>query len=136
MKKSVKATILVSSISTVLFGAALVGHFIYNKEAFEGQKTHETNFYALSAEKMNGVDHHEMPLVQYDQLEIKFEVKQGTFRLSIKDPDQAICFEGDGKEAPIFVLSVPKNGSYAITVQGHHAKGTVQISKRIPPAID
>lgn len=136
MKKAFKTALLISSISIAVFGAALAGHFIYNKEIFEGEKTHEMYHYALNVTKMNGVDSHEMPLTASDRLEIEFRVLEGSFRLTIKDPDRAICYEGNGKETSSFVLMIAKTGTYAITVKAHYAKGNIQILKRIPPTSD
>lgn len=103
--------------------------FLYSchSEDFKGSQIRNPDAYVLDIEQMNGVDTHVLKPEEGDVLSVVFETYEGTLKLEIRDPDHAVIYEGDGTLINDFTIEVLKSGMYEIRVEGHHAKGIIDM---------
>jgi major membrane immunogen (membrane-anchored lipoprotein) len=125
MKRSTKNSLLLFLVLgiTVLLTACCPKCFI-------GSRTLESGFYRLDIDRMTGKDDLTMELTAGDMLEVQFETVDGSIYLEIKEPDGTILYAGNGKGVTEFAVNIAQSGTYAIHVEAHHAKGTINIQQK------
>lgn len=70
-----------------------------------------------------------MQQAEGDQLQVHLSHDRGNMDVSVgEDGEEPIC-RGAGQENADFILTVPKTGSYQISVAGHRARGEISFSR-------
>lgn len=108
---------------------AIVGLLLYHQPEFAGSRAANPDSYRLDIQRMTGPDTHTLALSAGDTLEIHFETKKGSLHMELQSPDKAVLYEGDGKAATDFTVTVSETGKYTVAVDAHHAKGTISIQR-------
>lgn len=96
---------------------------------FTGNRVANPDSFTLEIERMNGTDRHTMRLSAGDALEVRFVTEAGLLTLEIESGDGTKLYSGNGTELTDFVLNVPVDGDYTITVKAKRAKGEIFVKK-------
>ena len=73
----------------------------------------------------------ELELTEGDQIQVHISHSAGNVDVIVGQNGQEPIYKGTEQENADFILTVPKTGSYRISVTGHRAKGEISFS-RIP----
>mgnify|MGYP004469446113 FL=1 len=79
---------------------------------------------------MTGTDTHTLELEAGDTLQIQFETVKGTLHLTIQAPDGTVLYEGNGKGAADFTVTVPARGAYDVILKARRAQGSIHIQTK------
>ena len=96
---------------------------------FHGSCVKNSDSYTLDIENMNGTDGHTLELQQGDTLQIHFAIEKGSIKLSVTVPDGTELYTGNGTEATDFMVNIPADGVYAISVEARQAAGSLHIQR-------
>ena len=120
-----KLTFVMAAVLLILGLAAFL--IIFNRPGFTGERIKNPNSYTVDIQKMNGTDSHTLYLTAGDVLQVAFKTEQGSLHMELTAQDGTLLYAGNGKEATAFEITVPETGTYTVTVEARHAKGTVHI---------
>lgn len=96
---------------------------------FTGERVKNPGLYRLDTGYMAGTDSHTMALSAGDVLEVHFETRQGTVRLTVTSPDSTELYRGDGGEVTDFTLTAPQTGDYTVSVEAKRAAFTLHVRR-------
>lgn len=132
MKSNVnkKTAIIVIVVFFVVAAISITFPLLYLRQGFDGEITKDANYYSLSAEWMNGASSHSLNLDKGDTLTVDFNVEKGSIYLLIQDPEANAVYSGNGSEVNHFEVNILEKGTYALTVRGNHAKGSLLVYKK------
>ena len=122
-----KWKIAIAVLVLVIVGAA-ASLVIYHQNGFTGVRIKNPDSYTLDIQRMHGKDRHTMTLTAGDVLQVKFKTEKGSLHMTITAPDGAALYTGNGEAATEFELGIPQSGTYTVTVEARHAKGSIQLS--------
>lgn len=122
-------------LSAAFFLIFMIGISVFltacGRNCFVGRRTAGVGFYRLDIECMNGTDWFTMELSAGDALEVQFETVRGSACMEIKEVNGNPLYTGNGRDVTAFTVNIPKNGTYSIYVEAHHAKGTLHIQRKM-----
>ena len=79
---------------------------------------------------MTGTDTHTLEFEAGDTLQIQFETVKGTLHLTIQALDGTVLYEGNGKGAADFTVTVPARGAYDVILKARRAQGSIHIQTK------
>lgn len=122
-----KAKTAIAILILLLVAGLIVFLIVYNQPEFTGKRIKNPDSYMMDIKRMNGTDSHTLKLKAGDVLRTVFKTEKGLLHLEIRDMDGSVLYTGNGKETTDFRINIPETGIYIITVEAHHAKGTVHV---------
>ena len=123
MKRKIGLLVLLLLVAAGLVSGLAFG----DRGTFVGDCVKEPDAYLLDIERMTGADRHALTLDAGDVLQIRFETREGSLRLTIEAPDGSVLYAGNGETATAFTVDAPESGTYAVTVEARQAAGIIQI---------
>lgn len=122
---------IVILVFSMCFACGLIAFAaVCNRPCFRGSRTADAHTYRLEIERMTGTDTHTLELEAGDTLQIQFETVKGTLHLTIQAPDGTVLYEGNGKGAADFTVTVPARGAYDVILKARRAQGSIHIQTK------
>ena len=70
----------------------------------------------------------EMKLTEGDQIQVHIAHTTGNVDVIVGEKGEEPIYKGTAQENADFILTIPKTGSYQISVTGHRAKGEISFT--------
>jgi len=129
MKMGKKISILVLCVVLALIvGFGIRQIVCLNQVTFDGSRVKNPDSYTIEFTRMNMVDEHVMILKAGDELAVDFSIEKGTVNLLIGKEDEPSIYKGNGIDEGSFVITVPADGAYHISVEAKGGAGYVHIN--------
>lgn len=115
-----------------VIAAAVLGFLHYRgRGVFSGDLVKDPDRYTLRFDEMNREDSHSLTLNGGDTLSVDFSIERGHADLVIGEPGEEPVYRGNDIKDGLFDLTIPRTGTYQITVSGKHAKGSIEVYARL-----
>lgn len=99
------------------------------KEAvFNGSRTGDNNHFEMDFTWLNTTYAHDLDMKQGESIHVYTEKKSGEIKIVIKADDGKAIYEGNGDVASEFVVAIPEDGIYTISVTGKKAAGYLKFN--------
>ena len=118
-------------LSAILLAACLLLSGCGEKGAFDGSKISDEMGFRMEYSILDREESAEMMLTEGDQIQVHISHTAGNVDVIVGENGEEPIYKGTAQENADFILTVPKTGSYQISVTGHRAKGEISFS-RIP----
>ncbi len=122
---SARKTVLLPAI---LLAACLLQAGCGKRNAFEGTKTSDETGFRMEYSVLDREESAELELMEGDRIRVHLSNAAGTVDVTVGQIGEEPVYRGTGQENADFILTVPKTGSYQISVTGHRAKGEVSFA--------
>ena len=83
----------------------------------------------MTFSSLTGVRKYVMDLKKSDTLRVHFSLEKGNVRLTIAAKNGEELYRGSGTEVTDFLLTVPADGRYIVTVDADHASGELSVTQ-------
>ena len=98
------------------------------KTAFDGSRTSDETGFRMEYSILDREESAEMELAEGDQIQVHISHTAGNVDVIVGENGEEPIYKGTGQENADFILTVPKTGSYQISVTGHRAKGEISFA--------
>jgi len=99
--------------------------------AFDGSRVSDASGFRMEYGILNHEESADLNLAEGDRLRVSLSHTEGTVDVTVRLAGREPVYRGSGQQNAEFVLEIPENGDYHISVSGHRAKGSVSFT-RIP----
>ena len=118
-------------LSAILLAACLLLSGCGGKPTFDCSKTSDENLFRMEYSILDKEESAELKLTKDDQMQVHISHTAGNVDVIVSQKGEEPIYKGTEQENADFILTIPKTGSYQISVTGHRAKGEVSFT-RIP----
>ena len=101
------------------------------KNTFEGSRTSDEMEFRMEYSILDKEEAAELELKEGDQIQVHISHTAGNVDVIVGQKGEEPIYKGTAQENADFILTIPKTGSYQISVTGHRAKGEVSFT-RVP----
>ena len=116
-----------STICALMLGLSLTA--CGNTPAFNGSRTGNDKEFIMEYSVLNTTDGQELVAETGDTINAKIVVKSGSLSIKMQKDDEAPIYEDSGiTVSNEFEVEIDESGTYAITVTGEKAKGSVSFA--------
>ena len=98
---------------------------------FDGSRTSDGSGFRMEYTLLDRQESAALALTEGEQIQVSISHAAGNVDLTVGQEGEAPIYRGTEQENAEFILTVPKTGSYRITVTGHRANGKISFA-RIP----
>ena len=98
------------------------------KTTFDGARTSDETGFRMEYGILDKEESSEMKLTEGDQIQVHISHSAGNVDVIVGQNGQEPIYKGTEQENADFILTVPKTGSYRISVTGHRAKGEISFT--------
>jgi hypothetical protein len=98
---------------------------------FDGSRIFNETEFRMVYSILDKEESAEMELTEGEQIQVSISHTAGNVDVTVGQNGEEPIYKGSGQENADFTLTVPKSGSYMISVTGHRAKGEISFT-RIP----
>ncbi len=129
MKKKIIIAIIIIAALVI---AGVVGYDKWDRaDRFVGDAISNPDFMYLDFELMNRTEIRTFTYSEGDELLVDFDITKGQVDLLIKERGGEVVFRGNDIQKANFILTIPEDGDYDITVSARHAAGRVTVGRNI-----
>ena len=115
-------------LSTILMAACLLLSGCGEKGAFDGSKISDEMGFRMEYSNLDKVESAELKLTKDDQMQVHISHTAGNVDVFVGQKGEEPIYKGTAQENADFILTIPKTGSYQISVTGHRAKGEISFT--------
>ena len=101
---------------------------VRGKTTFDGSKTSDETGFRMEYSILDKEESVELKLTEDDQIQVHISHTAGNVDVIVGQNGEDPIYKGTGQENADFILTVPKTGSYQISVTGHGAKGEISFT--------
>ena len=98
------------------------------KGAFDGSKISDEMGFRMEYSNLDKVESAELKLTKDDQMQVHISHTAGNVDVFVGQKGEEPIYKGTAQENADFILTIPKTGSYQISVTGHRAKGEISFT--------
>ena len=118
-------------LSAILLATGLFLTGCGKNTAFDGSRISSETEFRMEYSVLDKEESAELQLTEGDQIQVSISHTAGNVDVIVGQKGEEPIYKGTGQENADFILTIPKTGSYHISVTGHGAKGEVSFI-RIP----
>ncbi len=118
-------------LSAILLAACLLLSGCGERSAFDGSRTSDETGLRMEYSILDKEESAELKLTEGDQIQVRISHTAGNVDVIVGENGEEPIYKGAGQKNADFILTIPKTGSYLISVTGHRAKGEISFT-RIP----
>jgi len=126
IKRGITQKIII--LSAILLAMCLMLTGCGGKITFEGFKTSSETEFRMKYTVLDNEESAELKLTEGDQIQVSISHIAGNVDVIVGQNGEEPIYKGTGQENADFILTIPKTGSYQISVTGHRAKGAVSFT--------
>ncbi len=116
------------AIPTILLAICLLLSGCGGKSTFDGSRTSDETGFRMEYSILDREESDELELTEGDQLRVHLSHTAGNVDVIVGQSGEEPIYKGTAQENADFILTIPKSGSYQISVTGHRAKGEVSFT--------
>ena len=124
----IKRGITKKAVTAILLAICLLLSGCGKKSTFDGSRTSDETGFRMEYRILDKEESAEMKLTEGDQIEVHISHIAGNVDVIFGQNGEEPIYKGSGQENADFILTVPKTGSYQISVTGHRAKGEISFT--------
>ena len=113
------------SITAILLAICFLLSGCGGKSTFDGSRTSDETGFRMEYSILDKEESVELKLTEDDQIQVHISHTAGNVDVIVGQNGEDPIYKGTGQENADFILTVPKTGSYQISVTGHGAKGEI-----------
>ena len=113
------------SITAILLTICLLQSGCGGKSTFDGSRTSDETGFRMEYSILDKEESVELKLTEDDQIQVHISHTAGNVDVIVGQNGEDPIYKGTGQENADFILTVPKTGSYQISVTGHGAMGEI-----------
>ncbi len=128
MKKRKKTAVLAVSLGLVILLAGALIFLPRQEVRFDGDRISSAGRFALRFDRMNKTDSARMDFQAGDRLRVSWQIDGGSMDCIIGMEGEDPVYRAAGRtagDAADFIVSIPKEGTYTISVSAKTAKGWI-----------
>ena len=115
-------------LSAILLAACLLLSGCGGKSAFDGSRISGETMFRMEYSILDREESAELKLREGDQIKVHISHTAGNADVIVGQEGEEPIYKGTEQENADFILTVPKTGSYRISVTGHRAKGEISFT--------
>ena len=115
-------------LSAILLAACLLLSGCGGKSAFDGSRTSSETVFRMEYNILDKEESAELKLIEGDQIQVHISNIAGNVDVIVGENGEEPIYKGTAQENADFILTIPKTGSYQISVTGHRAKGEISFT--------
>ena len=116
------------AVAAVLLAMCLLLTGCGENSNFDGSGTSDETGFRMEYSILDKEESAELYLTEGDQLQVHISHTAGNVDVTVGRDGEEPIYKGTGQENADFLLTVPKTGSYQISVTGHRAKGELSFT--------
>ena len=124
----IKRGITKKAVTAILLAICLLLSGCGKKSTFDGSRTSDETGFRMEYRILDKEESAEMKLTEGDQIEVHISHIAGNVDVIFGQNGEEPIYKGTGQENADFILTIPKSGSYQISVTGHRAKGEISFT--------
>ena len=124
----IKRGITKKAVTAILLAICLLLSGCGEKSTFDGSRTSDETGFRMEYRILDKEESVEMKLTEGDQIQVHISHIAGNVDLIFGQNGEEPIYKGTGQENADFILTIPKSGSYQISVTGHRAKGEISFT--------
>ncbi len=123
-----KRGITKEAITAILLAICLLLSGCGGKTTFDGSKTSDETEFRMEYSILDKEESAELELTEGDRIQVHISHATGNVDVIVGQNGEEPIYKGTEQENADFILTVPKNGCYHISVTGHRAKGEISFT--------
>ena len=124
----IKRGITKKAVTAILLAICLLLSGCGEKSTFDGSRTSDETGFRMEYIILDKEESAEMKLTEGDQIQVHISHIAGNVDVIFGQNGEEPIYKGTGQENADFILTIPKSGSYQISVTGHRAKGEISFT--------
>ena len=116
------------AIPAILLAVCLLFAGCGGKSTFDGSRISNETEFRMEYSILDKEEAAEQKLTEGDQIQVSISHTAGNMDVTVGQNGEEPIYKGSGQENADFILTVPKTGSYQISVTGHRAKGEISFT--------
>ena len=124
----IKRGITKKAVTAILLAICLLLSGWGEKSTFDGSGTSDETGFRMEYRILDKEESAEMKLTEGDQIEVHISHIAGNVDVIFGQNGEEPIYKGTGQENADFILTIPKSGSYQLSVTGHRAKGEISFT--------
>ena len=124
----IKRGITKKAVTAILLAICLLLSGCGKKSTFDGSRTSDETGFRMEYIILDKEESAEMKLTEGDQIQVHISHIAGNVDVIFGQNGEEPIYKGTGQENADFILTIPKSGSYQISVTGHRAKGEISFT--------
>ena len=124
----IKRGITKKAVTAILLAICLLLSGCGEKSTFDGSRTSDETGFRMEYRILDKEESAEMKLTEGDQIQVHISHIAGNVDVIFGQNGEEPIYKGTGQENADFILTIPKSGSYQISVTGHRAKGEISFT--------
>ena len=129
IERGIKQKTIILSVILLVMGLLLTG--CGRKNTFDGSRISNETEFRMEYSILDKEESAEMKLTEGDQIQVHISHITGNVDVIIGQKGEEPIYKGTAQENADFILTIPKTGSYQISVTGHRPEGEVSFT-RVP----
>ena len=118
---------------TIILSAILLAMYLLltgcgRNNTFEGSSTSDETGFRMEYSILDKEESTELKLTEGDQIQVHISHTTGNVDVIVGQKGEEPIYKGTEQENADFILTIPKTGSYQISVTGHRAKGEISFT--------
>lgn len=94
---------------------------------FDGDRVCNSDEYCLKFSRMTKTDTHELSMKETELLHCVWDIEKGEVSIIIAMDGEDPIYRGSHIDTADFLVAIPKDGSYKITIEAKNAAGVIDI---------
>ena len=115
-------------LSAILLVICLLLSGCGGKSTFDGSRTPDETGFRMEYSILDKEESAELKLTKDDQMQVHILHTAGNVDVIVGQKGEEPIYKGTAQENADFILTIPKTGSYQISVTGHRAKGEISFT--------
>ena len=124
----IERVIIRKAITAILLAICLLLSGCGEKATFDGSRTSDETGFRMEYSILDKEESAELKLTEGDQIQVHISHTAGNVDVIVGENGEEPIYKGSEQENADFILTVPKTGSYQISVTGHRAKGEISFT--------
>ena len=124
----IKRGITKKAVTAILLAICLLLSGCGKKSTFDGSRTSDETGFRMEYIILDKEESAEMKLTEGDQIQVHISHIAGNVDVIFGQNGEEPIYKGTGQENADFILTIPKSGSYQISVTGYRAKGEISFT--------
>ena len=116
------------NLAAILMAICLLLSGCGGKSTFDGSRTSDETGFRMEYRILDKEESAEMKLTEGDQIQVHISHTTGNVDVIVGQKGEEPIYKGTEQENADFILTIPKTGSYQISVTGHRAKGEISFT--------